>query len=142
MIALEAVDGTSDTRCRARGHVGERDDNEAPISLTRFGRAHSNEIVPDLPPDVDRIPIERTRAGPRPAGADAVPFLGPVPGRPYVLVAAAHEGVGVMTSLATGLWIAEQMEGRAPSIPLEPYRPERVGPTPGRDPAPGGTPSG
>jgi glycine/D-amino acid oxidase-like deaminating enzyme len=43
------------------------------------------------------------------------------------LLAVAHEGIGITTALATGQLIGELVEGRPPSIPLDPYRPERLG---------------
>ncbi len=85
--------------------------------------ARAREFLPNF----DEIPIERTWAGLRPAGPDAVPVIGPYPGRPNVLLAVAHEGIGITTALATGRLISELVEGRAPSIPLEPFRAERLG---------------
>jgi glycine/D-amino acid oxidase-like deaminating enzyme len=78
-------------------------------------------------PEIGRIATERTWAGLRPAGPDAVPVIGPLPGRPDVVLAAAHEGIGITTSLATGRLVAEIIEGLPPSLPLDPYRPERWG---------------
>ena len=77
-------------------------------------------------PEVDRIEIERTWTGLRPAGPDAVPVIGPLPGNPNILLAVAHEGIGITTCLATGALIAEMIDGRPSSIPLDPYRPERL----------------
>jgi D-hydroxyproline dehydrogenase subunit beta len=78
-------------------------------------------------PDVDRLGIERTWAGLRPAGPDAVPIIGPMPRDPHLLLAVAHEGIGITTSIATGRLVAEMVEGRPPSIPLGPYLPSRLG---------------
>ncbi|MGA8302175.1 MAG: FAD-dependent oxidoreductase [Thermoplasmata archaeon] len=81
-------------------------------------------------PEVDRIGIERTWAGLRPAGPDAVPIIGMMPGRPNLLLAVAHEGIGITTCLATARLIAEVAEGRPTSIRIDPYRPERFALTP------------
>jgi D-hydroxyproline dehydrogenase subunit beta len=78
-------------------------------------------------PDFDRLPVERTWAGLRPAGPDGVPIIGPMPGRPELVLAVAHEGIGITTSIATGRLVAEIAAGRTPSVPLAPYRPERFG---------------
>ncbi len=78
-------------------------------------------------PDFDRLPVERTWSGLRPAGPEGTPILGPLPGRPEVVVAVAHEGIGITTSIATGRLISEILDGRPPSIPLEEFRPERFG---------------
>jgi glycine/D-amino acid oxidase-like deaminating enzyme len=48
-----------------------------------------------------------------------------MPGLPNVVLAVAHEGIGITTSIATGRLVAEILEGGPPSIPLEPYAPER-----------------
>ncbi len=77
-------------------------------------------------PGIREVPIARTWAGLRPAGPDAVPILGPMPGRRELLVAVAHEGIGITTALATGRLVREMIDGRPPSIPLEPFRPERL----------------
>ncbi len=77
-------------------------------------------------PDLDRLSVERTWTGLRPAGSDAVPWIGPVPGRPEVLLAVAHEGIGITTSIATGRIIAALDAGRAPAIPVDPFRPPAV----------------
>lgn len=113
------------------------------IGATRQYVGSSTEVEPrvidrllararEFLPEIDGIGIERTWAGLRPAGPDAVPVIGPVPGQPSVLLAAAHEGIGITTCLATGRLIGELIDGRPPSIPLEPYRPERFGISLGR----------
>ncbi len=78
-------------------------------------------------PDFHRIPVERTWAGLRPAGPDGVPILGPMPGRPELILAVAHEGIGITTSIATGRLVAEIVDGQTPSIPLDDFRPEKFG---------------
>jgi D-hydroxyproline dehydrogenase subunit beta len=102
-----------------RQYVGEATEVEPRIIDRLLARAR------EFLPDIDRVPIERTWTGFRPAGPDAVPIIGPLPGQPGVLLAAAHEGIGITTSLATGRLIAEMIEGATPSIPLEPFRPDR-----------------
>jgi D-hydroxyproline dehydrogenase subunit beta len=77
-------------------------------------------------PEVGSIPIERTWAGLRPAGTDTVPLIGPAPGRDDLLLAVAHEGIGITTALATGRLISEIVAGAPASIPLEPYLPGRA----------------
>lgn len=108
------------------------------IGATRHYVGPSTEVNPrvverllarakEFLPEVDRLAIERTWAGLRPAGPDEVPIIGPLPGSPGLVVAVGHEGIGITTSLATGRLVAEIIEGRPPSIPLTPYRPERFG---------------
>jgi D-hydroxyproline dehydrogenase subunit beta len=74
-----------------------------------------------LVPGLRGVPIERTWAGLRPAGPDSVPIIGPWPGHPSWIVATAHEGIGITTSLATGRLVAELVADEPPSIPLDPF---------------------
>jgi D-hydroxyproline dehydrogenase subunit beta len=103
-----------------RQYVGESTSVDPEIVRRLLSRA--SEFLPDA----SRLTIERTWAGLRPAGPDAVPILGPMPGRPNLLLAVAHEGIGITTSIATGRLISEMVDGRAPSIPIEPYLPDRL----------------
>jgi glycine/D-amino acid oxidase-like deaminating enzyme len=104
-----------------RQYVGDWTEVD-PLVIERL-LARAKEFLPTL----DQIEIERTWAGLRPAGPDAVPIIGPVPGNPRLVLAAAHEGIGITTSIATGRLVAEIVDGRPPSIPLGPYLPERLG---------------
>jgi D-hydroxyproline dehydrogenase subunit beta len=67
----------------------------------------------------------RTWTGFRAATPDKLPLIGPCLDDPTVLLATGHEGLGITTSLATGRLIADQILGRKPAIPLEPYLPSR-----------------
>jgi D-hydroxyproline dehydrogenase subunit beta len=77
-------------------------------------------------PDIDSLPIERTWTGLRPAGPDSVPIIGPVPGHPEWILAVAHEGIGITTSLATGRLVSEIAGGLPTSLPLDPFLPDRL----------------
>ena len=77
-------------------------------------------------PGIDRVPVERTWAGLRPAGTQGIPWIGPVPGRPKILVAVAHEGIGITTSIATGRLIRALVLGAEPAIPTAPYQLPRL----------------
>ena len=77
-------------------------------------------------PDIDSLSIERTWTGLRPAGPDSVPIIGPAPGHPEWILAVAHEGIGITTSLATGKLVSDIACGRPPSIPLDPILPNRL----------------
>jgi len=67
----------------------------------------------------------RTWTGFRPATPDHLPLIGPWPDDPTVILAAGHEGLGITTSLGTGRLVADQILGRKPAIPIEPYLPWR-----------------
>jgi glycine oxidase len=61
----------------------------------------------------------------RPASADGLPLLGPVPGRPGLIVATGHFRNGILLAPITGKLIAELIVRGTPSISLEPFRPDR-----------------
>jgi glycine/D-amino acid oxidase-like deaminating enzyme len=82
-------------------------------------RRHVARFVPALA----GVASESVWAGVRPAGTDPVPFLGPFPGRPELLLATGHEGIGITTSLASGRIVADLVAGRPPPIDVGPYLP-------------------
>lgn len=67
----------------------------------------------------------RTWTGFRPATPDNLPYIGLIPGSEKVYAAAGHEGLGITTSLGTAELLADDICGRAPAIPAEPYSPAR-----------------
>ena len=77
-------------------------------------------------PEFDQLMIERSWTGLRPSGSDAIPWIGPVPGRPELFCAVAHEGIGITTSIATGRIIADLDAGRTPAIAVDAFRPPAV----------------
>ncbi|MCW6027098.1 FAD-binding oxidoreductase [Stenotrophomonas sp. SRS1] len=68
----------------------------------------------------------RIWTGVRPATPDGRPYVGPVPGRRSVWVAAGHEGLGVTTALGTARLIVDSVLGRTPVIDPAPYLPDRA----------------
>lgn len=68
----------------------------------------------------------RVWTGLRPATPDGRPYLGPVPGRGDVWVAAGHEGLGVTTALGSARLVVDGLLGRAPAIDPAPYLPARA----------------
>ena len=63
----------------------------------------------------------RTWTGFRAATADKLPLIGPHPAIPKLYLANGHEGLGITTSLGTARLLADQILGRQPAIPCEPY---------------------
>ncbi|MGA8275010.1 MAG: FAD-dependent oxidoreductase [Thermoplasmata archaeon] len=80
------------------------------------------EFVPGL----SRLSVVRTWAGFRPASSDHLPLIGPWPLQDGVYLATGHDGLGVTMALGTGRLLADQVVGRTPEIPVEPYLPARV----------------
>lgn len=68
----------------------------------------------------------RTWTGFRAATPDKLPLIGPSPDNKSLLLATGHEGLGITTSLGTAALIADQVMGRTPRIPHEPYLPTRA----------------
>ncbi|MBZ3928561.1 D-amino-acid oxidase [Xanthomonas citri pv. thirumalacharii] len=68
----------------------------------------------------------RVWTGLRPATPDGRPYLGMVPGRRDVWVAAGHEGLGVTTALGSARVIVDSLLGRTPAIDPAPYAPARA----------------
>jgi glycine oxidase len=73
--------------------------------------------------------VERTWAGLRPGSIDSRPYVGPAPGVENLLIATGHKRAGLQLAPATAEIVADQLLGRQPRIPLEPFRVDR-------DPAP------
>ncbi|MFJ5547422.1 NAD(P)/FAD-dependent oxidoreductase [Streptomyces sp. NPDC093225] len=77
------------------------------------------------------VKVMRTYHGFRPYLPDHLPAIGPDPRAPGLLHACGHEGAGIGLAPATGLLVAETLAGRATSLDLTPFRPERFA-DPGR----------
>jgi len=78
-------------------------------------------------PGLGQMSIVRTWTGFRAATPDKLPLIGPWPGDASVWLATGHEGLGITTSLGTAHLLADQLTGKQPEIPLEPYLPARTG---------------
>jgi len=63
--------------------------------------------------------------GPRPSVPDSRPVIGRSPKHKNVLFAFGHDHIGLSTAGITGKLIGELATGRAPTINLSPYRPDR-----------------
>lgn len=70
----------------------------------------------------------RAWAGFRPATPDGLPWIGAVPGRKDVWVAAGHEGLGVTTATGSARLLVDLLLGRTPAIDPLPFSPARIRP--------------
>jgi len=61
----------------------------------------------------------------RPVTPDGLPLIGPAPGIEGLIVATGHAMLGFTQAPITGKLVAEIADGRPPSVPLEPFRPDR-----------------
>jgi len=76
-------------------------------------------------PDLAAMTVVRCWTGFRAATPDKLPLIGPSTKKPNVWFATGHEGLGITTSLATAKLLVDQILGRTPAIPFEPYLPSR-----------------
>jgi glycine/D-amino acid oxidase-like deaminating enzyme len=77
-------------------------------------------------PGLRQLNALRIWTGFRPVSADGLPYLGRVPQRSNLWVAAGHEGLGITTSLASARLVIDQYLNRATAIDARPYDPARV----------------
>jgi D-amino-acid dehydrogenase len=63
--------------------------------------------------------------GHRPAPADSIPLIGPVPHHPGVFLAFGHHHVGLTSGPKTGRLLATMMMGETPAFDMTPYAPAR-----------------
>jgi len=68
----------------------------------------------------------RAWTGFRAATPDKLPLIGPDVAHARLYLATGHEGLGITTSLGTAKLLVDQITGRTPAIPVEPYLPSRV----------------
>lgn len=80
----------------------------------------------DVVPALRELAAIRVWTGFRPATPDGLPYLGPVPGRPGVWVAAGHEGLGITTAPGSARLLIDALLGQRPALDLAPYLPARV----------------
>lgn len=90
--------------------------------IVRRMTARAFEYMPRL----KELSAVRIWTGFRPATPDNLPYIGKLPDRDNVYIAAGHEGLGITTSLGTAELIADQILGRESAIAREPYSPSRV----------------
>ncbi len=84
--------------------------------------ARASEYMPGLA----GLSALRIWTGFRAATPDKLALIGPCPGRERLYLATGHEGLGITTSLGTAKLLVDQLTGRKPAIPFEPYLPGRV----------------
>lgn len=68
----------------------------------------------------------RIWTGFRPATPDGLPYIGCVPDRRDIWIAAGHEGMGITTSLGTAELLIDSFLGRVSAIDPKPYVPARI----------------
>jgi glycine/D-amino acid oxidase-like deaminating enzyme len=106
------------------GSSREFGSDSSEVSMSMVGRmlARAFEFLPALP----RLQALRIWTGFRPCSVDGRPYLGPIPGRRDLWVAAGHEGLGITTALASAHLLIDQLLHRSPAIDPRPFWPARA----------------
>jgi len=114
---------------REDGHVliGSTEEPEAGFEKRTTANAISKLIAlaTTLVPGLAHAEVAKCWAGLRPGSLDHLPSLGAVPGCRNLFLAGGHYRAGIQLSPSTGMVMSELLKGRAPSIPLEDFRPGR-----------------
>ncbi|MCY4454160.1 MAG: FAD-dependent oxidoreductase [Immundisolibacterales bacterium] len=111
---------------------GMSDDQPVPIdpAHVRVDDARCDElrrIAGTMATGLAEARITRRQACYRPICADAMPLLGPVPGRPGAFVATGHNCWGILNAPASGKAMAELIAtGEARCVDLAPFDPGRL----------------
>ena len=102
--------------------IAEFSHPEAPPNYVHAERIvrQAREFLPDLNADGASFWV-----GPRPQTPDTLPVIGPSPHHPNVLFAFGHGQNGLQLAAITGKLVAELASGRATSIDIGPFRPDR-----------------
>ncbi|WP_313341386.1 FAD-dependent oxidoreductase [Stenotrophomonas sp.] len=138
LLALDYADSAhGDAETSVAFNVQPRPTGQILIGSSRqFNVSHREVSLPLLRQMLDQafafLPVLRELhairiwTGLRPATPDGRPYVGQVPGRRDVWVAAGHEGLGVTTALGTARLIVDGLLGSTPAIDPTPYRPDRA----------------
>ena len=99
----------------------EAEDSDIDRQMIRAMLARACEYMPELAQKA----VVRCWTGFRAATRDKLPLIGPSTKKLNVWFATGHEGLGITTSLGTAKLLVDQLLGRTPAIPFEPYLPSR-----------------
>lgn len=90
------------------------------MANARLVQRHAQALIPAL-----RSDPSSQWMGPRPSHPDSKPVIGRSPRFANVFFAFGHDHIGLALGGITGKLIGELVAGRAPSVNLEPFRPDR-----------------
>ncbi|MCL5046255.1 MAG: FAD-dependent oxidoreductase, partial [Actinobacteria bacterium] len=83
------------------------------------------EAVQRLVPALKDASFESAWAGLRPGNPDNLPFIGPVQGRPGLILATGHFRKGILMAPITGRIVEALVTGAKPQVDLRPFDPAR-----------------
>ena len=94
-------------------------------SIHDQGVAKISEGVQSLCPGILESKVVSHVTGLRPASADWLPILGPVPSIQGAYIATGHQRLGITLSAITGELMSQLISGAAPRLDLHPFRLDR-----------------
>lgn len=117
---------------RSRGYVTPKQDGYTLVGSTVEHAgfdAHSTEAAKtqlltqasELLPMLANKNLRGMIAGLRPGSPDELPFLGPLPEHPNVIIAAGHYRNGILLAPVTGQIVSDLVDQKTPSISLVPF---------------------
>ncbi|MCG6154219.1 glycine oxidase ThiO [Rubinisphaera margarita] len=83
------------------------------------------EFAASILPEVERLPVERSWCGFRPAATDRLPVLGQAPGIENVIIGTGHYRAGLSLCPVTARILSDLALGRDVEFDLHDFRPER-----------------
>ncbi|UVI28659.1 glycine oxidase ThiO [Paenibacillus spongiae] len=101
-------------------------------SVTERGIERLVRFGPRLLPLLEGLRPIHSWAGLRPATRDGWPLIGPLPGRPDIILAAGHYRNGILLSPVTAAIVADLLTGRKPDGPIAAFAPDRFAGTAAR----------
>jgi glycine oxidase len=108
--------------------VGATVEERGDLDVTASGVLELLRAATDLLPELGEYHLVEARAGLRPGTPDNAPLIGPVPGRPEVLVAGGHYRHGIVLTPLTADLVADLLVTGVPDPLLAPFAPDRFGP--------------
>jgi glycine oxidase len=121
----------------SRGSIYPRADNKVLLGATVEDVGYDKRVTIEavhrlihdavtLMPTLKNASLVTAWSGLRPYSPDTLPFIGPVPGLPGAYAATGHFRSGILLAPITGLLIKEMVLDQPPTMPLEPYRVDRL----------------
>ncbi|WP_213452755.1 glycine oxidase ThiO [Rhizomonospora bruguierae] len=102
--------------------VGATEEERADAQVTAGAVRDLLRAATDLVPDLAEYALVETGVGHRPGTPDNAPVIGPLPGRPGVIVAAGHHRHGIVLTPVTADLVVDLIEGGAAPSPFTPDR--------------------
>jgi gamma-glutamylputrescine oxidase len=109
----------------ARWAVPDRDEGYYAEELNPTIRGALEQFLRESFPALAGVPVARRWNGIMGFSRDGYPFIGPVPGRPRLLVAAGYTGHGGPYFALAGRCLAELLADGCSAVPVEHYRLDR-----------------